>query len=183
MRELMEELIVTIRETSNPAMFDYLVTIVPIFLSLVAIIISIYTAYKQNKITLFEKRYPVVNTVSFLASIAKKLFSERLTDNIILRHEADDYISANLPNRKTPGSNHEYGWFYRDLEFEVSKINYLFPESLAKPVTPFVEAFIKYAWKSLNDLDSDDEKGVLKERFDNLEKANVIEKMGKYLKL
>ena len=39
---------------------------VSLFLSMIAIIVSIYTVSIQNKLSLFDKRYDVVHTLNFL---------------------------------------------------------------------------------------------------------------------
>lgn len=61
------ELIAAIRALSEKSffdiLFDRLVAIGPIVLSVIAIGISIWTTIRQSKIDLFEKRYCVLNTV------------------------------------------------------------------------------------------------------------------------
>ena len=53
----MEELVKAIEKLAEKDLIDYLLVIVPILVSIVAIFISIATAKKQNKIALFERRY------------------------------------------------------------------------------------------------------------------------------
>lgn len=53
----MDELISAIEKISQKDWVDYLLIIIPILVSLVAIVISIATARKQNRIALFKMRY------------------------------------------------------------------------------------------------------------------------------
>ena len=53
----MEGLVEAIEKLAEKDLIDYLLVIVPIVVSVVAIYISIATARKQNKIALFERRY------------------------------------------------------------------------------------------------------------------------------
>lgn len=53
----MRELIEAIEKLSQKGWVDYLIIIVPILLSVVAVWISLATAHKQNKIALLEKRH------------------------------------------------------------------------------------------------------------------------------
>ena len=53
----MDELIQAIEKISQKDWVDYLIIIVPIMLSVIAVWISLATASKQNKIALFDMRY------------------------------------------------------------------------------------------------------------------------------
>ena len=53
----MDDLVKAIEKLAEKDIVDYLLVIVPIVVSIVAIYISIATARKQNKIALFERRY------------------------------------------------------------------------------------------------------------------------------
>jgi uncharacterized membrane protein len=55
----MEDIVKAIEKLAEKDIIDYLLVIVPIAISVVAVVISIATAKKQNKIALFEKRYKV----------------------------------------------------------------------------------------------------------------------------
>lgn len=58
-----DELITAICALSEKSVFDYLIAIGPIVLSLIAIFISICTTAKQNRIALFEKRFCVLEII------------------------------------------------------------------------------------------------------------------------
>ena len=53
--------------------FDYLATLAPLVLSAIAVIISVSTARRQNRIALFEKRYVV-----YICLLKIKIYSERI---------------------------------------------------------------------------------------------------------
>ena len=53
----MDELIHVIEKLSQKDWVDYLLIIIPILVSLVAIVISVATVQKQNRIALFKTQY------------------------------------------------------------------------------------------------------------------------------
>lgn len=59
----MKELIEAVYSLGQKDIFDYLLATAPIILSLIAIIISIYSVKKQNAIALFEKRYKIISHI------------------------------------------------------------------------------------------------------------------------
>ena len=59
----MEDIIKAIEKISQKNIVDYLLIIVPIIISLAAIIISVSTARRQNKIAMFERRYTALATI------------------------------------------------------------------------------------------------------------------------
>lgn len=67
----MEELVSAIEKLAEKSTFDYIIIIAPILLSIIAIGISIFTAHRQNKIALFEKRYEVISEVKSILAFAK----------------------------------------------------------------------------------------------------------------
>lgn len=79
-----DELIAVISALSEKSFFDYLISIGPIVLSIVAIFISIYTTAKQNKIALFDKRCYVLEIIKRII-----LFSE-LVDPAENRYISDE---------------------------------------------------------------------------------------------
>ena len=69
----MEELIEAVEALSQKTIFDYLVVIVPIFISIVAIYISISIANRQNKIALSEKRLEILSVVKLILCFSKSI--------------------------------------------------------------------------------------------------------------
>lgn len=53
------DLINAIRQLSEKSILDYIIAIAPIVLSVVAVIISLYIASRQNRIDLFEKKFEI----------------------------------------------------------------------------------------------------------------------------
>lgn len=64
-------LIAAISALSEKNAFDYIIAIGPILLSVIAIVISICTTRKQNKIALFEKRCCVLDTIRRIIFLSK----------------------------------------------------------------------------------------------------------------
>lgn len=62
----MEELLKAIQMLGNRDIIDIIGIFSPIILSVIAIFISIYTMWKQNKIALFEKRYMIISQLRLL---------------------------------------------------------------------------------------------------------------------
>ena len=71
----MENIVKAIEKLAAKDIIDYLLVIVPIVVSVVAIVISIATARKQNKIALFERRYNCLFQIKTVLA-----FSERIDD-------------------------------------------------------------------------------------------------------
>lgn len=80
----MEELIKAVEAISQKTVFDYLIVVIPIALSVVAIGISIYTLYRQNKIALFEMRYKAVSQLKAIIMFEKSIYTLE-TPKVILR--------------------------------------------------------------------------------------------------
>lgn len=71
----MDNLVQAVEALAKKGILDYLLIIVPIIISFLAIIISVCTARKQNKIALFEKRYEALSQIRTMLS-----FSESIAD-------------------------------------------------------------------------------------------------------
>ena len=61
-----QELIEAIEKLSQKGWVDYLIVIVPIMLSVIAVFISISTARKQNSIALFDMRYKALTQLEMV---------------------------------------------------------------------------------------------------------------------
>ncbi len=100
----MEELVKAIEKMSEPNYLDYLAIVMPIALSLVAIIISISTARKQNKIALFQERYAIYQEVlecedlAFMCILAYDYCEKSLADDLLSRLSL--YIEASINEGK-----------------------------------------------------------------------------------
>lgn len=73
---IVEELIKAVERISEKNWIDYGLIFVPILISILAIVISVLTARKQNKIALFEIKYDVISQIRLI-----KAFSNCLAEN------------------------------------------------------------------------------------------------------
>lgn len=80
----MEDIVKAIEKLSQQTWVDYLLISVPIAISIVAIIISIATARKQNRIALFEMRYKALLQIKTILSFEDMAYGED-SPQVILR--------------------------------------------------------------------------------------------------
>ena len=73
----MDDRVKAIEKLADKDIVDYLLVIVPIVVSIVAIYISIATARKQNKIALFERRYNCLFQIKTVLAFSKTGSLER----------------------------------------------------------------------------------------------------------
>ena len=66
----MEEIVKAIEKLAEKDIIDYLLIIVPIVISLLAVAISVVTARKQNKIAMFELRYKALSAIKRISNFA-----------------------------------------------------------------------------------------------------------------
>ena len=69
----MDEVVKAIEKLAKKDIIDYLLVIVPIAISVVAVVISIATAKKQNKISLFERRYSCLFQIKMILNFADSI--------------------------------------------------------------------------------------------------------------
>lgn len=79
---------------STQTKVDYLIIVIPIILSVVAIYISITTARKQNRIALFDKRYVVLTHINAVITFAAGLHDCDSPE--IVCGLFDTYFSSNI---------------------------------------------------------------------------------------
>ena len=77
----MQELIEAVKMSSQSSGWDKALVVIPIVISVIALFISLYIAYRQNKIALFEKRYRVVYLVKSIITFSEQI--EHCTDETI----------------------------------------------------------------------------------------------------
>lgn len=94
----MEEIVEAIEELAEKSIIDYLVIIVPIMLSVVAIGISIATAKKQNKIALFERRYACFFQIRMILKFAEVI--KEVSDPKVILQLFDAFWGSNIANLK-----------------------------------------------------------------------------------
>lgn len=87
----MKELVTAVENISNKTIVDYLLIIIPIFISVIATIIAINTAKMQKKISLFDRRYEVYKVIkncivcAELLSFNIKQSDPKLTDFLFMK--------------------------------------------------------------------------------------------------
>ena len=133
----MEELIQVLKEMNTINWLDIVAIITPIILSVIAIVISICTMKKQNKIALLEKRLEIVNEIEKIQSfyldmsIQSKIIKEvRITpDKLILICDLSLKYDENFKQFETQGGEKQYLSLYKRIQVirEIScKSNILF---------------------------------------------------------
>jgi len=78
-----DDIVEAIKSINNKSIVDYFIIIIPIVVSIVAIIISINTSKKQNKIAIFEKRYECLYQMKNVIEYSDKI-KEADNPNILL---------------------------------------------------------------------------------------------------
>lgn len=90
----MNELVKAIENLSNKTIVDYLLIVIPIIISVIAIIISLNSTNKQNKIALFEIRYAIFKDLKQILEFDKSTYScNKVCDIIGL---FDSYFGTNI---------------------------------------------------------------------------------------
>lgn len=97
------ELIQCVRQLSEKSTLDYVIAIAPILLSVVAVIISILVAQRQNKIAFFEKRFEVFSEIQRCLAF-ERLLAEAHTPQLAY----DAFCVAYGSNRQVAPLNR--GW-------------------------------------------------------------------------
>ncbi len=162
--------------------WDYAAIIAPILLSVVAIVISIYSIYKQNKLNLFEKRYKSFCILSFLLSVANDIVNqERNEEKDILYFSRNTYLKIDSKCDTSNENDIECLSFYSQLYYEILTINCLYRSNKIKDINTFVELFYKYISNVFADEDTKRSKAKLKEIIILLEKKKSFEKLNKSL--
>ena len=92
----MGEIVKAIEKLAEKDILDYLLIIVPIFISFVAIIISITTARKQNKIALFERRFKCLSQMQMLFAFSRVINEYRNSTTILQLFDAYCGTDASL---------------------------------------------------------------------------------------
>lgn len=184
MEDLIKELIEVVRQSNQTSVFEHLIMWIPILFSLIAIIISICVAHKQNKIALFEKRFKVIHVIGFLLELAKNILLDEGDGKGLLKGGKEFYSSKNIIHSNDSNNEYDVLNFYYDMNFEATKVNFLYPKEKSKKVNAFLEAFLEYASKVLRGGNiTNEDKKLLKEKTELIKNENSMSKLEKYLKL
>ena len=117
MEEKMDELIEAINSGSGNSFIDYLLIILPIVLSFVAICISISVAKKQNDIAMFELRYQGYITLNNILDFGESLSIVK-QPNIVIK-SFNMYFSTDIDSDNTVDALISSGRQIRMIQKEV----------------------------------------------------------------
>lgn len=169
----MQELVDAINQSHSKDLIDIISIFSPLVLSVVAIAISVYTMHKQNKISLFEKRFKVY------CQFQKCWSFERLLETVNNSQEAitvfsmafDLYDHNALINRL---------WFvekYNLIQEVLMQAPFLFKEITDKEVSDLCKSLLAVLLKIEKDEDFSKEKEAYCEHsFKLLQKFSKIHK-------
>lgn len=79
----MEEIVKAIEKLAEKDIIDYLLIIIPIAISLLAVVISLAIAHRQNKIATFDLRYKALTTIKRISNFATVFYITDQSDVII----------------------------------------------------------------------------------------------------
>lgn len=132
----MEDIVKAIEKLAEKDIVDYLLVIVPIVVSIVAIYISIATARKQNKIALFERRYNCLFQIKTILNFSDTIKEDADEKIILALYDAfwgtniftlsgDSQIIAAKCHFEVVKKDLEQAIFLFDHKFDVLPINVL----------------------------------------------------------
>ncbi len=182
MEAILEELVEVIKLSNQKTLWEYLIVLIPIIISIVAIVISIKTAKEQNKISLFEKRYEAISLLAFIISVVDAvLIHEDVDKKIPLQGGVRTYSS--IFNTLEAINEDHFSPFYANILLRLGMIDSLFDGVNMEPVMEFLRVFNNYVSNVQYGKTSDNELQELIKKKIALEKSNVIKKMEKCIKL
>ena len=123
----MKEIVTAIEKLAEKDIVDYLLIIAPILISIVAIIISIATSCKQNKIALYEQRYRCLTQVKRIIS-----FSEMIKKNknpVIVLELFDAMWGSNVSTSSGDAQIIRAKYQMEIIKDDVEQITFLFKHS------------------------------------------------------
>lgn len=178
MEEILKELVEVLKVSNQRTLWDYLIAIAPIIISVTALVVSIKTTQKQNKIALFEKRFEAVYKLSFIWTIAEDVIEYKNGDpSLLLENGMTNYYLTKKDNESN------FFAFYTGVILELAGIECLFNRVNTEDVMKFLDEFQTYVLKVYKEEVCENDREALKEVFLKVEDSKVIDKMEKYLKL
>ena len=130
-----------VRLINRKDIWDCVIVIIPIIVSIISIIISVMTASRQNKIALFEKRYKAVDTLFFLLEVAGYIIKEKYDKKDLFKVCANNYMAVKQSGEyKIDETN--VSSFYARLIFEAGKICSLYKGKKTENVQEFLVALM-----------------------------------------
>ena len=154
----MEDIVKAIEKLAEKDIIDYLLVIVPIAISVVAVVISIATAKKQNKIALFEKRYNCLFQIKTILNFADTI---KDADGKTILGLYDAFWGTNIYHLKGDRQIIEAKCHFEIIKKDIEQANFLFNYKFSVSTTDIAKAFHavlfdaiqdKYLEKSKNDF-------------------------------
>lgn len=182
MNETMKQLAEAVVALNSRTWVDYLLVIMPVIISVIAIVISIITANQQNKIALFEKRFECVSLLSFIMTVCESVIKYDGEDREIpLQSGMTTFykLNGNEEQRK----EEEYSAFYSGVLLKLSRLGCLFKGENIDLVMEFLSEFGNYISKVHRNDSTDTELQRLEELLIRIEAKKIANELDKYLKL
>lgn len=180
----MEELVKAIEKLAEKDLIDYLLVIVPILVSIVAIFISIATAKKQNKIALFEKKYNSLIQIHTIASFANSIKDNNNLSSKLILVLFDAYWGTDISN--ISGTETQRAIRAKSqislIKTQVSQAQFLFKQDLSVDLNVMGELFHKVVMDAIGNDSSNETINEFCELCDNFYK-NDFPKMKEKLYL
>ena len=132
-----------IRDVGTKDCFDIISVVLPLVLSLVAIVVTLYTVYKQNKIALFQLRYDAFFTIFLVLQFSESVKKLKNAKYAVVLYNS--YFSSSLPFDDPAEALQLVYASNKKLERMSFASKFLFK-------TPKAHALIAQIFKSLNDF-------------------------------
>lgn len=180
MEEILKELVEVMKVSNQRTLWDYLIAIAPIIISITALVISIKTTQKQNRIALFEKRYEIVYKLGFIFAVEGQVVEyEDENPSWFLENTVEDYyLTSNHVKNNNVQNFHS---FYTGLILELAGIECLFYGVYTVDIMDFLNTFQHYVSKVHSKEVCKKDREELKEIFLKVNESKVMDKMEKYL--
>lgn len=176
----MQGLIDAINQSHSKDIIDIIAIFSPLVLSVVAIVISIYTVQKQNKISLFEMRYKAFATLKSIVLFASTVKNVDSNEQILLVFDSffGTYISNNNGNDLVAGLNSKIEMIKHDTLTSV----FLFSKKYQKPIETFVYDFQLFMINVINNYLDEKSKNDFCEKC-SLFTQNELDEISKELRI
>ena len=155
----MDELIKAVEKLSEKTWVDYALIVAPIILSLVAIGITGYIAYKQNKIALFEQRYNCLFQIKTVLAFSKTI--EKPFDRKVIIALFDSFWGTNVAFLS---SDKQLVLAMSQVEIikkDVEQATFLFKHKFNVPPTNIIDHLQSVLISSILDKSIDDDRNKL----------------------
>ena len=162
--------------------WDYAAIITPIVLSVVAIIISIYSLQQQNRIALFDKRYSACMSLFFLMSVIKQIAEQNVTksEKDYFKDAVAAYQSVSVAQDVTIQSKDTSSTYTR-LVLEAGKICHLYNTVDNEIIVDFLES-VDYYVSNIYKGNQPDNKQLIA-TYNRLVEDDIQSKLEKQLKI